>query len=233
MVRYSISNYVFVFVTLFVCNINSAIADNSSLIVEQIGDANISHVQQTGAANTAALTQTTTGNRAVLSQGSRPSADSTVDILGNEAIAASFSFSMTGESGIENGTIADLIASLPSGGGGGNASTLDQAGSGNRAIAVQVGGGNNRMLTRQAGNNNIGVHLQEGSNNDTALIQENDNNVNALIARGDVSGADGGPLTLRSLGDVQGFSIEATGPQPHNTYTVEANGTGGLNIQVQ
>lgn len=208
-------------------------SSDRSLFIEQIGDDNISHVQQTGATNAAAVTQTTTANRAVLAQGDVPAADTVANVLGPEANAASFSFSMTGASGIESDSIADLIASLPSGGGGANTATLNQSGSGNRAIAVQVGGSNNRMLTQQSGNDNIGVHLQEGSNNDTALIQENGNNVNALVARGDVSGADGGPLTLHALGDVQGFSIEATGPQPHSSYTVAPNGSGGLNIQVQ
>mgnify|MGYP006277998451 CR=1 FL=1 len=125
--------------------------------------------------------------------------------------------------------LSEVLDNLPSGGGG--SAVVRQIGNENRAVAVQVGGYGNRMLTEQVGDRNRALHLQVGADNDTRLGQYGDDNTNALVARDGVAGPGGGTFFLDIRGSgVDGFSIDATGPQAYRGYTVSPNGTGGLNI---
>ena len=218
------------------------VADNNSLVVEQIGEGHRAAVVQDGAGQSAEIVQGGTGardNRARLAQGSAPEAAAAAAFLGLDAGAPRFALRDAGAldgagavAGVD-ATLADLLGELDGAAPGtGNAAELRQTGSGNRALAVQVGG-RNRMLTEQQGDGNVGVHLQRGHGNDTELVQHGGGNVNALLAEGAVVGNDGGPLRLRATGDVRGFSIRASGPQSYGTATVSRNGRGGLNIHLQ
>jgi len=225
---------------IFVCSFQSDAAAESELIVEQIGSEHRSSVVQQGSGQAAALIQGTAGardNRAMVSQGRVPNAPDAAAFLGVDANEALFtvydSDDLTGAPSWEDATLTDLLGELDlTGAGPGNTAELIQTGSRNRALAVQMGA-NNRMLTEQYGDGNIAVHLHEGSGNDTELVQRNGGNINALLAEGGAVGNDGGPLRLEAMGDVQGFSIRATGMQSYATATVERNGTGGLNITLQ
>lgn len=216
-----------------------AVADGV-LFVEQIGERHSADVSQIGSVQRAGVLQGEAGtrdNRAMVSQGSVPNAPDAAAFLGldpNEALFTVYDADdLTDAPSWEDATVTDLLGELDvTGAGPGNTAELIQTGSRNRALAVQMGA-NNRMLTEQHGDGNIAVHLQEGSGNDTELVQRNGGNINALLAEGGAVGNDGGPLRLEAMGDVQGFSIRATGVQSYATATVERNGTGGLNITLQ
>lgn len=209
--------------TVGAVSISSVLAGDNSLVIEQIGDGNQALVQQNGvpAGNEvdAALGAGTTRTEFQVVTGATLG-----DLDPNAAPFDGASLEGTTK------TLGDLLTSLPGSAGRGNAAEVVQRGTGNRALSVQLGNGNT-LRTEQSGTGNIGVHLQTGDGNDTALIQENGGNTNALIARGGVVGDDGGPLTLRATGNVDGFSIDVTGQQTYSTVTAAPNETGGYSIQ--
>lgn len=245
------------FAAALFCN-SGAMAGQNSLFIEQIGEAQSALVNQSGSSQTATVRQTSgrTGTtRAMVYQGTVPDASRVSDFLAVEAADPQFTFGVSAvldgletttidgqtvidpaETNIGEGYDADvesvtsLLGSLSGGAGSNNETEVVQRGSNSKVLAVQLGSGN-YMRTEQRGGDNLGVHLQEGGNNDTVLEQFGGGNTNALVARGDVSGVSG-PLTLHATGDVQGFSVEANGPQPYSTITVSPNGPMGYNITV-